>query len=229
MIQSRRIMVFVAMVVSILLVSLSMVGGSSMSGNATSEIFGYASVGDSNKETFGGIYLSNFTSPSRFGTISQISVYLATGGTSAKTVIYSDNNGKPGSLLAASAEVYQSGTSGRWVDFPVSYTGTPNTVYWLGVLFSNAGTYYFATGVSDKAIYFTTQPTATNTFPLGSYSPSRQLSIYATFTSSPTSPSQPVEWVPKLLYVIVIMGLIIAAVLAILLVNARKKERNRDK
>jgi len=218
-------MVFVAMVVSILLVSPTMVGGSSLSGNATLKIFGYASVGNSNKETFGGIYLSNFTSPSRFGTISQISVYLATGGTSAKAVIYSDNNGKPGSLLAASAEAYQSGTSGRWVDFPVSYTGTPNTVYWIGILFSNAGTYYFATGVSDKAIYSASQPTATNMFPLGSSSPTCQLSVYATYTSSPTSPSQTIEWVPTLLYLIVIMGLIIAAVLAILLVNARKKEK----
>lgn len=225
MIQSRRIMVFVAMVVSILLVSPTLVGGSSLSGNTTSEIFGYASIGNSNKATFSGIYLSNFTSPSKFGTISQISVYLATGGTSAKAVIYSDNNGKPGSLLAASAEIYQSGTSGRWVDFPVSYTGTPNTVYWLGVLFSNAGTYYFDTGVSDRAIYSTTQSTATTTLPLGSFSPSCQLSVYATYTSSPTSPSQPVEWVPTLLYLIVIMGLIIAAVLAILLVKARKKEK----
>lgn len=225
MIQSRRILVFVAMVVSILFLSPTMVGWSSLSGNATSEIFGYASVGNFNNETFGGIYLSNFTSPSKFGTISQISVYLATGGTSAKAVIYSDNNGRPGSLLAASGEVYQSGTSGRWVAFPVSYTGTPNTDYWIGILFSNAGTYYFATGVSDKAIYFTSQPTATNTFPLGSSSPTCQLSVYATYTSSPTSPSQTIEWVPTLLYLIVIMGLIIAAVLAILLVNARKKEK----
>ncbi len=226
MIQSRRIIVFVAIVIFILLVSPTLVGGFSLSGDSTSEIFGYASVGNSNEATFCGIYLSNFTSPSRFGTISQISVYLATGGTSAKAVIYSDDNGKPGSLLVASGEVYQSGTSGRWVDFPVSYTGTPNTVYWLGILFSSAGTYYFATGVIDKAIYSTTQATVTNTFPPGSFSPSRQLSIYATYTSSPTSPSQTIEAIPAPVFWIVIIVLIIAAVArAILFIKARKKEK----
>jgi len=218
-------MVSFAVVVSILLLSSTMVAGSSLSNTAASQIFGYTSVGDFNNQTFGGVYLSNFTSPSDFGTTSQINVYLATGGTSAKAVIYSDDNGKPGSLLAASGEVYQSGTSGRWVDFPVSYTGTPNTVYWLGILFYSAGTYFFATGVSDKAIYYTSQPTATDTFPVGSSSPTDQLSIYATY--APLDPTG--EWVKALLYWTLIIGLIIAAVLTILLVKARKKKIKRQK
>jgi hypothetical protein len=218
-------MISVVLVVSILLVSPAIAVGSSPSDAVASQVFGYTNVGNSQKETFGGIYLSNFTSPSDLGTISQISVYLATGGTSATAVIYSDDNGAPGSLLAESVEVYQSGTSERWVDLPLSYNGTPNTVYWLGILFSNAGTYYFATGASDKAIYYTSQTTAANTFPLGNSSPAEQLSVYATYTPL----NQSVEGIHTFLFWVLIIGLIIAAVLTILILNARKKEKKREK
>ena len=167
----------------VLLVSATLVGVPSTV-SATSETFGATSVGNSNASTFGGVYVSNFTSPPNFGTLTQISVYLATGGTSAEAVIFSDNNGRPASLLAASSEVYQEGTSGRWVNFPVKYAGTPNTAYWLGILFFDAGTYYFATGVSDEAIYSnSTSPgtVAPSTFPSGSYSSTNELSAYATY------------------------------------------------
>jgi hypothetical protein len=201
---------------------------------ATPETFGVTSAGNSNVSTFGGLYVSNFTSPSNFGTITQISVYLATGGTSAEAVIFSDNNGRPGRLLAASSTVYQEGTSGSWVNFPVTYTGTPNTVYWFGILFFDAGTYYFAKGVSGEAIYSnSTSPgqAAPSTFPSGSYGPTDELSAYATYIphgeSSPTATPRlalsPSGLSAETIYEIVAAVIVIVLIAAAVMMTKRKK------
>ena len=218
---SDTIIVSLFSFVSIFPISLALIYGNS---SISPEVFGYSTVGDFNRATFGGIYLTNFTSPSNFGTITHIIAYLSTGGTSLKTVIYSDNNGTPGNLLAESEGVYQEGTSGRWIDFPVSYTGAPNRVYWLGILFSSAGTYYFATGVKDKTIYSCSQTVATDVFPIGSSSPSNQLSIYAVYMpSSPQSLADSTASAETLLFVSVTIALIIAVALSILIFKTRKK------
>ncbi len=224
---SNTIIVSLVFFILIFLISPALIRGNSLRSNAVQqEVFGYTNIGGFNRTTFGGIYLTNFTSPSNFGTITQIIAYLSTGGTSVKAVIYSDNNGMPGNLLAESEEVYQTGTSGRWIDFSVSYTGAPNRVYWLGTLFSSAATYYFTTGVSNTTIYSSSQTIATNTFPIGSSSPTYQLSIYAIYTPSQSSSSsltEAIASVETLLFCIVIIAAIIAVALAILIVKTKKK------
>ena len=201
---------------------------------AAPETFGAVSVGNSNVSTFGGLYVSNFTSPSNFGNITQISVYLATGGTSAEAVIFSDNNGRPGRLLGASSTVYQEGTSGSWINFPVTYNGTPNTVYWFGILFFDAGTYYFAKGVSGEAIYSnSTFPgqAAPSTFPSGSYSPTDELSAYATYiphgehspTATPRLSLSPSGLSTETIYEIVAAAIVSVLIAAVVMMVKRKK------
>jgi hypothetical protein len=195
--------------------------GSSSPVYAKSESFGLVSVGESSETTFGGMFVSNFTSPSDVGNITQISVYLATGGTSAKAVIYSDTNGAPDALLAQSANVSIDGTSGAWITFGISYSGTPNTPYWLGVLLSSAGTYYFAAGVSGKAIYSASVSDAPSTLTNGAANPNQNLSIYAVYTP-PASGDQGGNWIPTVLLGIAVAGLIVAAIGAITLIRRKK-------
>ena len=52
-------------------------------------------------------------------------------------VIYSNNNDSPGTLLAQGAESTVSGVGWTLVHFPINYTGSPNTAYWIGV-FANS-------------------------------------------------------------------------------------------
>jgi hypothetical protein len=231
--KSPRIIVSVTVVLFVLLLSATRVG-ISLTVYATSETFGATSVGNSNASTFGGLYVSNFTSPSNFGTVTQVSVYLTTGGTSAEALIFSDNNGRPGSLLAASSEVYQGGTSGSWVNFPVTYTGTPNAVYWFGILFFDAGTYYFATGVSGKAIYSNSTspgPAAPSTFPSGSSIGTSELSAYATYipigesipTTTPGLGPSPSGLTTETIYATVAAVVVIVLIALVLMILKRKK------
>lgn len=193
---------------------------------AASSSFGHVSVGDSSQATFGGVFVSNVTSPADLGNITQIDVYLATGGTSAKAVIYSDHNGAPDALLTQSSEITVDGTSGRWVRFDVSYMGKPNTTYWLGVLFSSAGTYYYASGVGGKALYSAPASDAPSTFAAGTANLNEDLSVYAVYTSSTSSAPLPngqgSDWVQTLLLVIAVAGVIVAAVAVALVLRGRK-------
>ena len=205
----------------VLLMSLMLVNGS-LTVHATSPSFGYVGVGDSNSATFGGVYVANFTSPPNLWNITQIKVYLATGGASAKAVIYSDNQGKPESLLTESSEVSQSGTSGTWVSFDVSYVGSPDTVYWLGIVFLNAGTYYYGSGVSEKTIYSAPLSDTLNPFLAGQSSPTNELSIYAVYTPTSSALDQNTPWLQTILFWTVIAGLIIAAVAVAVVARAKK-------
>jgi hypothetical protein len=191
---------------------------------AISSTFGYVSIGDLSATTFGGLIFSNVTSPSDLGTITQISVYLATGGTSAKAVIYSDNKGAPDVLLAQSANINIDGTSGTWATFEVQFAGTPNTPYWLGVLLIDAGTYYYASGVSDKAIYASSVSDAPSNFTEGTLSPNMDLSIYATYTPSSTVPP-PTDsgWIQPTLLWVAVLSVIAAAIIAVILTFRKKK------
>ncbi len=192
--------------------------------HALSLSFGNVGIGDSNKTTFGGMFVSNFTSPSDLGNITQINAYLATGGTLAQGVIYSDKNGAPDVLLAQSSDVDMEGTSGRWVRFDVSYHGDPNTTYWLGVLLSSAGTYYFSSNVNGRVTYSSTAIEASNTFPDGAANPNEYLSAYAVYTpfsSPPQSSNQ--SWIEPLLIVVAIVGLIIAATVGVIVYAKRRR------
>jgi hypothetical protein len=213
----------VAVVCFVLLTSLILINGS-LTVNAASSSFGYLDVGDSNSYTFGGVYVTNFTSPSNLGNITQIRAYLATGGASAKAVIYSDNHGKPENLLTESSEVSQSGTSGTWVTFDVSFVGSPDTVYWLGVVFLNAGTYYYGSGASEKTIYSAPVSNTLNPFPAGQSAQANELSIYAVYTPT-TTPDQNTPGLQTILLWTVIAGIIIAAVAVAIVAKSKKTNK----
>jgi len=194
--------------------------------NANSPAFGLVSVGDSSQATFGGIFISNFTSPTDLGTITQISVYLATGGTSAKAVIYSNHDGVPDALLTQSNDVTIDGTSGRWVNFDVSYTGKPDTTYWLGILFSSAGTYYYVSSVNGKSLYSSSITEAPNTFSGGTANPNEELSVYAVYSAATSSSSpndQGIGLVETVLLVVAIFGIVLAAIVIGLVVRSKKQ------
>ena len=189
--------------------------------------FGYAVIGNSNASTFGGVFVSNFTSPANIGEITEIQAYLATGGTSAKAVIYADSNGQPSNLLAESASVSIEGTSGKWVTFPVSYTGAANVVYWLGVVIENAGTYYYNTLATEQAIYEANLTDALDPFPVGSnVTKGIQLSIVATYTPTANPPADQTPTLASHLIWVVIVGVIVAATVAVLMV-VRSKKNNK--
>jgi hypothetical protein len=221
--ENSRTNVPVVVVCFVLLMSLILVGGS-VTVHAESPSFGYVGAGDSNSATFGGVYVTNFTSPPNLGNITQIKAYLATGGASVKAVIYSDNEGKPENLLTESSEVSQSGTSGTWVSFNVSYVGSPDTVYWLGIVFLNAGTYYYGSGINEKTIYAAPLSDTLNPFPAGQSAPTNELSIYAVYT--PSTPSdQNTTGLQTILLGTVIAGLIIAAIAVAVVARAKKTNK----
>jgi hypothetical protein len=207
-----------------LLLSIVLVAGSSFPVQAATFNFGHANIGDSNAATFSGVYISNFTSLLNIGDITQISAYLATGGTFAKAVIYADYNGRPYTLLAESAQIRINGTSGEWVNFNISYRGTPNTVYWLGVVFQNAGTYYYSSGVEEHAIYFAPLSDMLNPFPTGNYTKGTEMSIIAIYTPTDVPDTNQSSWLQTGLLWTAITGLIIAAVIAFLIVVRTKKK-----
>jgi hypothetical protein len=200
---------------SFLLIVL-LIGSSEMLVNAEELIFGHVSVGISSKATFGGIVVSNFTSPPDLENITQIHVYLATGGTAAKAVIYSDNQGAPDMLLAESSEVRVEGTAGEWVGLNVNFDGAPNTVYWIGILFVNAGTYFYTSGVEDKAIYSSFAPDATSVFNEATVYPKDNLSVYAVYSPTSSSLDQGTSWLQTILLLTIGIGLVLAAIAVII-------------
>lgn len=216
-----------------LLVAIMLIIGFATSSNssylvrAQTATFGYAGSWDSSATTFGGLYLSNYTSPPNLGNITQISAFIATGGTSIKAVIYSDHNGQPGILLAQSNQVSVPGTSGVWVNFPIAYSGTPNTSYWLGILFLGSGTYFYATGKVDFAICGL--PSSSSELPEkfsnATFYSGNELRVYAAF--SPQTKEQPKSnsiqyFFENYLPWVVIIGLIIALLLTIAVLKSRR-------
>ncbi len=211
----------------ILLCSATLAVGQSWPVQAQPTNFGYAVIGNSNASTFGGIFASNFTSPANIGEITEIQAYLATGGTQAKVVIYADNNGQPVGLLAESALVTVEGTSGKWVTFPVSHVGSPNAVYWLGIVIENAATYYYSTSAAEQAIYQAPLSDTLNPFPSGSnVTKGIQLSIVATYTPTANPPTDQTPTLASHLIWVVIAGVIVAAAVGVLMVvRSRKKNK----
>ncbi len=191
--------------------------------HAATSSFGSVSVGTSNSATFGGIVVCNFTGPSDLGTITSVEVYLSTGGTTARAVIYSDSDGKPDVLLAQSEAVTVEGTSGEWVTFDVSYPGIRGGLYWLGVALDSAGTYFYAPNTAGKAIYLTTTTDSLNPFPSENSVTNSNLSVFANYTPAESSngSGQDAGWLEWVLLGVAIVGVAIAAVLAV--ITLRKK------
>ncbi len=120
------------------------------------------------------------------GIIKMISayVYQYDRASNAKALIYSDNNGVPGNLLASSNTVALQ-TSPRWEDFVINYLGKANTPYWL-VIFSSTGHHIsYDTGYVNQQAYSwgNTWPTIPNPFAVN-YGPGYHdyaESIYASY------------------------------------------------
>jgi hypothetical protein len=191
--------------------------------SAQTSSFGYTEVGSSSNSTFEkGLYVSNFTGPGNLGNITQVQIYLTTGGTVAQAVIYLDDNGKPGALLNASAPVTVEGTSGRWVSFDVSYDGIPNFTYWIGMLIQSAATYYSTSGVNGTTIYYGPASEAATLFPLGSMATNESLSVYAIYTPS-MSQGQNGQWLQTLLLGVTVAGVVLAVIVAFVFVRRKQK------
>jgi|WetSurMetagenome_2_1015567.scaffolds.fasta_scaffold01506_2 hypothetical protein len=209
---------------TLLFLSLLAAGSASWASAASTFGFGSNQIGAQSNSTFGGLFLSNFTAPTNLGNITQIQVYLATGGTSAQAVIYSDINGVPVALLDQSGSVNVSGTAGEWVSFDVNYTGIPAFTYWVGVLFDGAATYYYGPATNGTAIYSVTGATNATLYPSGTTITDNSLSVYAVYT--PTSSSgQDNIWLETALLWVAVAGAIAALTLALAAVLTRKRNK----
>ena len=204
--------------------STFLVVGFGFHASASSQSFGYAQIGNLTNSTFGGLFMSNFTSPGNIGNITQVEVYIATGGSSAQAVIYSDANGAPVSLLASSDAVTVDATNGSWVSFNVNYTALPKFTYWIGVLFQNAATYYYSSGVNESAVYSASAPMAEAVCPSGTTSAGTVLSVYAVYKPA-SNDNQGSSWLPTVLIVIAFVGIVLAVILAVMYA-ARKSKNN---
>ncbi len=183
--------------------------------------FGNQQVGSVSNMTFGGLYVSNFTAPLNLGNITEIRVYMATGGTAAQAVVYSDIDGAPISLLAESETINLSGTDGAWVSFPVNYTGIPAFTYWIGVIFQGAATYY-TQSANNTAVYSASSAMNATLCPSGTTSASNALSVYAIYTPAPRD-GQGSSWLETSLLWIAIVAAILAVAMTAAFALTRKK------
>src|SRR3990167_8015109 len=84
-------------------------------------------------------------SPASSGTATKITVrcLITSGTTVAKGIIYADNAGQPGALLATSDEVTLSNTTEDAIDFPLSgaqqISVVLGTTYWIGFHWQDPG------------------------------------------------------------------------------------------
>jgi len=131
------------------------------------------------------------------GTLTSVSAYLdgknATTGTAAvRAAVYGENQGpgKPAELLGSSATVVNisAGSAAKWLKFTVNVRVGAGWDVWLTLVATggnNARTY---TGGSGSGVWATNPTTApTNPFGTANFFNGNQ-SIYATETTSPTSP-----------------------------------------
>jgi len=178
---------------------------------ASTSTFGYTSLSgmsEDNTLDFGTSYpflLENITSPSDFGSLNQISVYMGavSGSVDAVACVYGDSLGGPNAKLAQSSEVSGIGTSMSWVNFTIALSGYPNIQYWFGVFasgdfniyFSNSG-YYIA--VSWDSV---TYPTLPNPYVTDYHFHSNIYALYASYTpgySGPTPTPEPATYVAQM-------------------------------
>jgi hypothetical protein len=196
------------------------------SAQSTPSTFGAVNVGSQSAVTFGGVFVSNFTSPSDLANITAIKAYLTTGGTTARPVIYADNGSVPGILLAEGARISIQGTSGAWVNFDLSYDGIPDTVYWLGVVLDSASSYNYAENVSGKGLCSGPLSGTINPFPSPISVNNNVLSVYALYSLAAALPEsdQTQDWIAIALVLIAIAGVVVAIVLtAVIFIRGRKK------
>ena len=163
--------------------------------------FGYAQIGKecSYLPTSNTITLCNFTTPPNCGMIVQISIYLAgiPEGSNVSAVIFANepeaNFPQGGEPIARSFETLSvSSVSGRWYNFTMNYSASPNTSYWLGYYSDNITHYFFDT--SNNTITVTSQPENGTSIQLPvvwHYQGGAIMSVYALYTPMSSYSSQP--------------------------------------
>ncbi len=104
------------------------------------------------------------------GMITSLLVYVTSGSTALVAGLYSNNNGRPGTLLAQGT--LSSPKAGTWNAVPVPATSiTAGTVYWIAIL-SPGGILQVSNKVGGGSEPSITSPTTTTTLPSPSWWPS---------------------------------------------------------
>lgn len=147
--------------------------------------FGYTSVGASSTGINSRAYAVQFTSPSDFGTLSDMSAYIYQFYSSRNDElgIYSDNGSNAPSTRRdkIAANSYQS-TAYWFTASGFSYSGAASTLYWLAMATAGLCDIYFDSG--SNLVYRNTGVTALPDPFGGSSNTARQYSIYATYTAA---------------------------------------------
>jgi len=170
----------------------------------TSNTFGITTVG-SQCDTF----TNDWKRVNKYGineaiTISQLNLYLmpgsANGSQLLRGVLYADNNGAPGSLIAATNQLtYYNSNSAGWYNLTFAAPPTVNSGnYWIGVLTGNTARvagYCYDVASANVRDYNTNADSSGPSSSFGSISQdNRAMSLNATYTlagSPPPPPSGP--------------------------------------
>jgi hypothetical protein len=141
------------------------------------------------------ITLCNYSTMSRSGNITQISIYLTaiSGIANVRAMIFANepqvNFPKGGEPIAQSLATLNVTSTPQWYNFTMNYPVAPNTIYWLGY-YSDSPTHYFY-DASNDSITVTSQPKdgTSSWLPVGwSYQTISIMSLSARYTyTDPTS------------------------------------------
>lgn len=169
----------------------------------TTQTFGKTSVGSlSDKGIFSNYKVVHAATLPVAGAVSKLTLYAIPGVNSPnpetlKALIYADENGLPGKLMAVGSEVvYQGNVNGSgWIDLPLS---TPVALaagnYWLGFITggTSEGLGYVYDSVSASRAYNANSYSSGPTDPFGAATKdSEQASIYATYTPASAAAAAP--------------------------------------
>lgn len=121
------------------------------------------------------------------GTIIKLTVrvWVISGTTHVRGVIYSDNAGEPNAKLAEGTEVAVTNTSAAWIDLPISLVCTNGTVYHLGYIVEE--TLQFRIQSSTNVIHWNGDfyaGGAADPFGANYDSTNHHVCIYATYTEA---------------------------------------------
>ena len=160
-----------------------------------STTFGKTDVGASSRGFTGYLEASRYQCGQDF-TVTKILLYLSGGasGYYARTAIYSDSSGAPGSLLGESAE--QEVASDGWHEFSgIDVSVSQNTYYWLAFQISTSNlAYHYDTGAANQHAYIAyTYGSFPSTFGSPSYAAEAQ-SIYAASSASNYEIDVEIQW-----------------------------------
>jgi len=169
-----------AIVPSLLLITLALLSVPHLA-ETPDPYFGNNNVGPYTSTAMGYIVGNKFTL-GESGTVTSISLYVATASGNARVAIYSDSSGSPGTLIVQSGS--EAVTTG-WRTFTVTGTSLSPGSYWLcfQVDSSSFKTTYSPTGGVRRLVSYA-YGAFPGTFPIGGKSDSVLFSIYASYTTA---------------------------------------------